>query len=44
MKVQATDTVEAHGRFFTVSRFQADMMGMPFEGISTVGYDPVRGE
>lgn len=40
MKVEATDTVEAHGRFFTIARFECSMMGMPFAGIATLGYDP----
>ncbi|MBK8975773.1 MAG: DUF1579 domain-containing protein [Planctomycetes bacterium] len=40
LRVEARDTVEAFGRFFTIGRFRADMFGAPFEGIGTVGYDP----
>jgi len=40
MKLEGTDTVEAHGQFFTVAKFAADMMGMPFSGIATMGYSP----
>ncbi|MEZ5966866.1 MAG: DUF1579 domain-containing protein [Planctomycetota bacterium] len=40
MKVEATDTVEAHGQFFTIAKFQANMMGTPFAGVATLGYDP----
>lgn len=43
LRVQATDTVEAHGPFFTVARFEADMMGMPFAGLATTSYSPVLG-
>lgn len=41
MEVKATDTCEAFGQFFTLSRFEADMFGMPFRGISTQGFDSV---
>lgn len=44
MVVEATDTCEAHGPFFTVSRFEAEMFGMPFVGLAQMGYDPVREE
>lgn len=42
MEVRAKDTCVAHGRFFTVGRFEADMFGTPFSGIATVGYDPAQ--
>lgn len=44
MKVEATDTVEAHGQFFTIAKFEANMMGMPFSGICTLGFDPVTAQ
>lgn len=42
MKVEATDVVEAHGPFFIVAKFSADMFGAPFHGIATTGYDPAN--
>jgi hypothetical protein len=42
MKLNATDVVEAHGRFFIVAKFAADMFGAPFHGIATTGYDPAN--
>jgi hypothetical protein len=41
MKVEGAELVEAHGQFFTVSTFTAQMMGMPFSGRATMGFDPV---
>jgi hypothetical protein len=39
-KGACTETVTAIGAFWTVSHFEmADMMGMPFSGSSTLGYD-----
>src|SRR5690606_36149654 len=42
MELVGRDTIEAHGPFFTIGRFEADLMGMPFRGLATVGYDPVE--
>jgi len=42
MKTKAKETVEMLGEFFTVGRFVANMMGMPFSGIVQVGYDTAR--
>jgi len=44
MKVQATETVEAVGGFWTVSLFQSEMMGAPFTGRCTMGYDVRTGK
>lgn len=41
MQVEGTEAVEQHGPFFIVSRFDAQMMGMPFAGLATMGFDPV---
>ncbi len=43
METSATDTVEAVGEFWTVCKFQASMMGMPFTGRATLGYEPSTG-
>lgn len=37
-----TETNEAFGDFWIVSRFTGEMMGMPFKGMSLVGYDPIE--
>lgn len=42
MVIEAVEKVEMHGRYFTVSLFEADMFGQPFQGRATIGYDPVR--
>ena len=44
MKVQAKETIEALGRFWTVSLFESDFMGLPFAGRATTGFDPKRGK
>ena len=44
MKVQAKETVDMFGGFWTVSLFEADMFGMPFQGRATLGFDPSSGE
>lgn len=41
MEMKGTDVCEAHGPFFTIGRFEGDMFGMPFSGVTTMGYDPV---
>jgi hypothetical protein len=40
MENTATETVEMVGAFWTASKYEADMMGMPFVGRATVGYEP----
>ena len=40
MEAQATETVEKVGEFWTLSKYQCDMMGMPFVGRATLGYEP----
>ncbi|MEX1026022.1 MAG: DUF1579 family protein [Planctomycetota bacterium] len=44
MEAQATETVEPVGQFWTVSRFESDMMGMPFLGRATFGFEPHTGQ
>lgn len=44
MRVEATETIELFGPFWTSSRFQADMFGAPFEGRATLGFDPKKGK
>ncbi len=44
MKVEAKETVRMLGDFWSVSRFEADMMGAPFEGQATLGFDPAKSE
>ena len=43
-KVQAKETVEAVGAFWTVSLFQSEMMGAPYTGRCTMGYDSRSGK
>ena len=40
MKTNATETVEMVGEFWTVSKYEANFMGAPFVGRSTMGYEP----
>ena len=40
MKVDAKETIEAFGPFWTSGVYSADMFGHPFQGRSTLGYDP----
>jgi hypothetical protein len=42
MQLTAKETIRALGAFFTVSTFEADMFGQPFQGQATMGYDPAR--
>jgi hypothetical protein len=44
MKVQAKETVEMFGGFWTTSLFEAEMFGAPFKGRATLGYDPGQGQ
>ncbi len=43
LESEATETVEALGSFWTVSRFEGDIMGQPFVGVTTLGYEPGQG-
>jgi uncharacterized protein DUF1579 len=40
----ATEVVTSMGPFWIMGEFKADFMGMPYEGRSTVGFDPWSGE
>ncbi len=40
MVAPCSETVTAVGELWTTSKFEMDMMGMPFTGASTLGYDP----
>jgi len=44
METAATEVIEAIGPLWTVSRFETDMMGMPFVGCATLGYEPHTGK
>jgi hypothetical protein len=44
MKTQATETIEAVGAFWTVSLFDAEFMGQPFQGRCVMGFDQKRGK
>lgn len=44
MEIEATETIEMFGGFWTVSTFEADMFGAPFRGKATLGYDPIAEE
>ncbi len=44
MEQTAVETVEPVGAFWTVSKFECDMMGAPFVGRATCGYDTRRGK
>ena len=44
MEVEATETVEPLGGFWTHSLFECDMFGAPFQGRATIGYEPGAGE
>lgn len=37
--VPATETVEAFGPYWVVTRFESNFEGMPFHGTATMGYD-----
>ncbi len=43
METAATETIEMVGEFWTLSKYQADMMGMPFVGRATLGFEPHAG-
>ena len=40
METEAREVVEMVGPFWTASKFESNMMGMPFVGRATVGYEP----
>jgi hypothetical protein len=44
MESNATESVEMVGDFWTLSKFENDMMGMPFVGSATMGFEPHSGE
>jgi hypothetical protein len=44
MEVEAKETVEMVGEFWTLSRHESSMMGMPFVGRATIGYEPHSGK
>lgn len=44
MEVEARETIENFGRFWTRSVYESDFMGQPFRGQSTLGYDPEKKE
>ena len=44
MESTATEKVEMIGEFWTVSRFENQMMGMPFVGSATMGFEPNTGK
>lgn len=44
MTNKGTETVRAVGGFWTVSENKGSMMGSPFTGLLTLGYDPASGK
>ncbi len=42
MKVKGTETARAIGGFWVMGEIKSEMMGQPFTGIITVGYDPEK--
>lgn len=41
LETQGRERVEAFGQFWTIGLFETEMMGMPFQGRGTIGYDPL---
>jgi hypothetical protein len=41
---KGTETVLMLGGFWQLAQFKSEMMGQPFEGLGTVGYDPAKGK
>ena len=39
---KGTETVSMLGGFWQLGQFKAEMMGQPFEGLGTTGYDPAK--
>lgn len=44
MESDATEKIEMVGDFWTVSRYEAQMMGAPFVGSATMGFEPHSGK
>jgi len=44
MESNATETVEKIGDFWTISKFENEMMGMPFVGRALFGFEPHSGQ
>ncbi len=44
METDAKETVEMVGAFWTVSKYESDMMGAPFVGRATMGFEPHTGK
>ena len=44
METSAKETVEMVGEFWTVSKFESEMMGAPFLGRATLGFEPQSGK
>ena len=44
MEVEAKETIEMFGDFWTRSLYEADMFGRPFQGTAMLGYDPQKKE
>ncbi len=42
METTAVETITAVGGFWTVSRYESNIMGAPFVGQATMGYDPEK--
>lgn len=40
MEAAATDRIDMIGEFWTVSRYETQMMGAPFVGSATLGFEP----
>jgi len=44
MEVEATETVEMFGEFWTTSLFESNMFGAPYKGRATLGFEPHTGK
>ena len=44
METNATEKIEMVGEFWTVSRYETQMMGAPFVGCATLGFEPHTGK
>jgi hypothetical protein len=42
MKTKGTETARMLGGFWLIAETKADMMGQPFTGVMTLGYDPAK--
>ena len=43
MEMRSTESVRAVGDYWIVNELDADMFGMPFRGVMTLGFDPKAG-